>query len=69
MTSMSKPKFFDSPFFVKEDENLHLLPGAPEEVVREFEAWMKAFEDASRDDDLDDPPGGSKKRKDKRKKG
>ena len=36
------PKFMDSPYFVDEPGNWHLKPGAPEEVVKEFKAYMKA---------------------------
>lgn len=39
--SMEKPKFVDSPYFVMEDENWHLKEGAPEDVKREFEEYMK----------------------------
>ena len=35
------PKFYDSPYFVDEPGNWHLKPGAPEEVVKEFNAYMK----------------------------
>lgn len=35
------PKFLDSPYFVDEPGNWHLKPGAPEEVVKEFNAYMK----------------------------
>lgn len=35
------PEFLNSPFFVMEPNNWHLLPGAPEEVVKEFEEFMK----------------------------
>lgn len=38
------PKFFDSPYFVNEPGNWHLKPGAPEEIVKEFEAFMEATE-------------------------
>lgn len=34
------PKFMSSPYFVPEPDNWHLLPGAPEEIVKEFEAFM-----------------------------
>ena len=37
----SRPDFLDSPFFVMEEDNWHLLPGAPEEVVKEFNEYMK----------------------------
>lgn len=36
------PKFLESPYFVDEVGNWHLLPGAPEEVKEEFDAFMKA---------------------------
>ena len=35
---MLRPKFMDSEYLVKELFNLHLKEGAPEEVVRAFEA-------------------------------
>ena len=34
------PKFYDSPYFVDEPGNWHLKPGAPKEVVEEFEKFM-----------------------------
>lgn len=43
MTIMTRPKFMDSPFFVMEFENWHLLPDAPEEVVKEFNEWMASY--------------------------
>lgn len=39
--SVTKPKFVDSPYFVPEDGNWHLEEGAPEEVKKEFEEYMK----------------------------
>lgn len=36
------PKFIDRPYFVDEPGNWHLKPGAPEEVVEEFEKFMAA---------------------------
>lgn len=40
---MSTPKldFADSPYFVPEDGNWHLKEGAPEDVKKEFEEYMK----------------------------
>lgn len=35
-----RPKFMDSPYFVMEFDNWHLLPGAPEDIVKEFEEFM-----------------------------
>lgn len=37
----SRPKFMDSPYFVMEEDNWHLKPGAPDEVVKEFNQFMK----------------------------
>ena len=36
-----RPKFMDSPYFVMEEDNWHLKPGAPAETVKEFEEFMK----------------------------
>ena len=35
------PSFFTSEWFVPEVDNWHLKDGAPPEVVKEFEAYMK----------------------------
>jgi len=35
------PKFFQSEWFVPETDNWHLKPGAPKEIVDEFNEWMK----------------------------
>ncbi len=35
-----RPDFMDSPYFVDETFNWHLKPGAPPEVVEEFESFM-----------------------------
>lgn len=43
--SVQKPKFVDSSYFVPEEDNWHLKEGAPEEVVREFEEFMKYDEE------------------------
>lgn len=40
--SMVRPSFFDSPYFVAEPDNWHLKEGAPEEIVKEFEEYMRA---------------------------
>lgn len=42
------PKFFDSPYFVDEPGNWHLKPGAPAEVVKEFNDYMKSDLDSSK---------------------
>lgn len=39
--SITKPSFVDSPYFVWEVDNWHLKEGAPDEVVEEFEKYMK----------------------------
>ena len=38
--SITRPNFIDSPYFVMEDGNWHLKPGAPEEVQKEFDESM-----------------------------
>lgn len=48
MTDMQKPKFVDTEWFVGTPGQWHLKPGAPAEVKREFNRWMKAFESASK---------------------
>lgn len=35
------PDFFDSEWFVPEVDNWHLKPGAPPEIIEEFEEYMK----------------------------
>ena len=37
----SRPKFMDSPYFVMEEDNWHLKPGAPAETVKEFNEFMQ----------------------------
>lgn len=39
-----RPNFMDSPFFVMEFGNWHLLPGAPQEVIDEFNEYMQEDE-------------------------
>ena len=34
------PEFVNSEWFVDEPDNWHLKPGAPPEIVKEFEEWM-----------------------------
>ena len=36
------PKFYDSPYFVDEPGNWHLKPGAPEDIKKEFDSFMKS---------------------------
>ena len=43
--SVQKPKFVDSPYFVPEEDNWHLKPDAPPEVVKEFEEFMKQYKE------------------------
>ena len=42
MTITAGPLFIDSPFFVDEPGHWHLKCGAPPEIIREFNAFMKA---------------------------
>lgn len=37
----NRPLFMDSSYFVMEEDNWHLKQGAPEEVVKEFNQFMK----------------------------
>lgn len=39
--SQPRPSFLDSPYFVDEYGNWHLKDDAPEELKKEFEAYMK----------------------------
>lgn len=43
MTIMTRPNFIDSPYFVMEFGNWHLLSDAPPEVVKEFDEWMAEY--------------------------
>ena len=38
--SLTYCKFLESPYFVPEVDNWHLLPGAPEDIVSEFYTAM-----------------------------
>ena len=37
----SRPSFMDSPYFVMEEDNWHLKPGAPAGTVKEFNEFMQ----------------------------
>lgn len=39
--STVRTNFADSPYFVPEDGNWHLKEGAPEDIKKEFEEYMK----------------------------
>lgn len=39
-----RPNFVDSPYFVADPGNWHLKPGAPQDIVDEFTAYMVAME-------------------------
>lgn len=43
-----RPDFFNSPYFVPEPDNWHLKPGAPPEIVKEFEEYMKRDKEAKK---------------------
>lgn len=38
---MPMPKFFTSEYFVPETDNWHLKDGAPEDIKKEFDEYMK----------------------------
>lgn len=43
MTTLPRPDFIDSPYFVMEPGNWHLKPGAPKKVIEEFDRFMSAL--------------------------
>ncbi len=43
MTSFRQPDFVNSPFFVDEPGNWHLKPGAPADVVEEFNEFLEVM--------------------------
>ena len=45
--SVVAPKFITSEYFVDEPDNWHLKPGAPAEVQKEFDDWMKMQQEAN----------------------
>jgi hypothetical protein len=55
--STDEPAFMDSPYFVMELNNWHLKPGAPAEVQKEFDEFMKLFETPVVDRKKDKPEG------------
>jgi hypothetical protein len=46
MKNVKAPKFIDSPYFVPEQDNWHLLPGAPESVQQEFDEFIEKQREA-----------------------
>ena len=48
------PDFWGSPWFVPEVDNWHLKDGAPEELKREFEEYMRNSDIIFSDDEEDD---------------
>lgn len=38
---IAAPKFIESPYFVPEVDNWHLKEGAPDDVKKEFDEYMK----------------------------
>lgn len=44
MTSFRRPDFVDSPFFVDDLGNWHLKPGAPADVVKEFNEFLEMMD-------------------------
>ena len=47
--SVSAPKFINSSYFVEEPDNWHLKPGAPEEVQKEFDEFMKEYDSKAKE--------------------
>lgn len=43
------PEFIKSEYFVPEPDNWHLLDGAPDEIVKEFEEYMSKKNEAEKD--------------------
>ena len=41
MRNVKAPDFINSPYFVPEQDNWHLLPGVPDAVKKEFEEFME----------------------------
>lgn len=46
---MPMPEFFTSEWFVADVDNWHLKPGAPQEIVDEFNEYMKLDADAAKE--------------------
>lgn len=46
----SQPKFMSSPYFVEEPGNWHLKPGAPEDIVREFQEFLNMMDGEPEDE-------------------
>lgn len=44
------PEFIKSEYFVPEPDNWHLLDGAPDEIVKEFEEYMDRKKKAEEND-------------------
>jgi hypothetical protein len=36
-----RPNFLDSPYFYADKDGWHLKPGAPDDIVKEFNAYME----------------------------
>jgi hypothetical protein len=49
------PQFVNSPYFVDEPDNWHLKDGAPEEVKKEFEEFMRDMKNEDGPRDQNDP--------------
>ena len=44
--SVRYPNFIFSPYFVPEPDNWHLKDGAPQDVIDEFNEYMKQYNEA-----------------------
>ncbi|MCL2139359.1 MAG: hypothetical protein FWH41_07495 [Treponema sp.] len=52
--TIKQPGFYDSPFLVKEMDNWHLKPDAPEDLKKEFEEYMSDFRHSNGHTDPED---------------
>lgn len=48
-TTSRIPIFFYSPYFVPEEDHWHLKPGAPDDVQKAFDEYMKQDREAEKD--------------------
>lgn len=51
MTVIDYGGWYNSIYFVPEPDNWHLLPGAPEDMVQEFNEYMERIRQIQRTDD------------------
>ena len=46
MNNVTAPKFINSPYFYIDEDGFHLKNGAPIEITKEFEQFMKESKEA-----------------------